>query len=704
MATDQVPSTIDAGGGDLTAITPQTVQPSLKDRIMGGAGSIIQSAAGGDPTAATPLSQAIDKHHKQMADEANMHQKNYANMSSGLIMVRHGINPETGQRFDDPNYQGEDHASMDAKYLNWKNAAYQNYLKSAGKTKELKDAITTQGNLIDHVTNAVTQQANPKNAATNAARAGQPTAPAGGLQPPPGSGGSPAAPGTTSSPASGVAAPDVSDEGNPGTASSLTPPPKSDNSGPAAAAAPAATAAPAAKGNPQVSAPPAPPPAPEPYNPLEAIAQSRYNARAQAIADQQRADKRNIDLYAAKNRELYTLKEEQDAKKIEEQARNPRIARFTSKITGKQLPDDAVDQFGNEIPQANRGYDHVYLSPDGGRHFVEVSDDYERKKVGNEYRVYSKHDPTDVGQVVSGPVDLGHTSTSSEPGVDAEGNAATLHKSRTTTPVTASSSQAPATSAGTGATVPPKQTSSPAPATPKPGGGSAASPTSTAGGKVPVFTPAQYNTFRKVKTPLMEASTQIFGDPTDPNYKSLESYADIASNPQESAALAVAVRRSIAGLDEKMKGAGTGLTDLIKNETGFTNQLISSQADADRDAIGGLSARNKEAYAAIMSALGAMIGVRAATGGSAAKFSALALEREIPIPGVNSFSTAQFNKQLNGIAGEIKRGSQGIPIFSDDERKYINQNQTRTGVAAAGKEGSKVVHWTRKPDGTLGPG
>lgn len=293
---DQVPSTIDTSGSDLTQVTPNTVRPSLKDRIMGTIAGTVNSATGGDPNAKTPLQTAIDKHHSQMADEANMHQRNYANYATGHLLTLQGINPETQQRFDDPTYKGPSQADMEAKYRNYRDSAHQMYLKSAGKTPELKKAIQTQGDLINHVGNAIATQQSPGNAAGNAARA---TAPAGGLQPPPGAGSSPAAPGTTSSSATGGAAISPSDEGNPGASGGLTPPPKSD-AGPAAAATP-----PAPTPTTQAGVPPPPtPPANEPYDPMTAIAQNRLNKRAEAIAEESRQDKRKVAEYTAQQNVL----------------------------------------------------------------------------------------------------------------------------------------------------------------------------------------------------------------------------------------------------------------------------------------------------------------------------------------------------------------------------------------------------------------
>lgn len=689
MAGIDAPPTTDVSD-EIPAASAGTVNSTLKDRILGTVGKTITSAAGGDPNAKSPLSAAIDKHHQQQADEANMHQRNWANYVQGHLLIRQGINPETQMRFDDPNYPGgpakarADQQAMDTSYTNNMNTAHQLYLKSAGKTKELKDAITKQGDLVNHISNVMTQQTNAQTAAK------------GGLQPPPGSGGSPAAPGTTTSPASGVAAPAVNDEGNPGSSGGLTPPPKSDESGPAAAAAPA-QATPAAKGNPQVPAPPAPP-ADEPYDVMTGLVQGRMNQRAQAIADQARATKREVDLYKAKAQIAhdYKVDEVKEAAKAKAQYPSGRasalkpisIEKARQLAEGGQMFEAAdasmADESGNLDLKALP--DDMMLIPlqiNGHVVGYGVAEQAQKRLTFNNQVVavpeFQQTEAADKGTVL-GAARVGTTSTSSEPGVDASGNAATLHKSRTSTPVTG------------GGTTPPTQTPSPSSATPKPGGGSAASPTfpppakgGGGGNSSTVFTPSQYNTFRKVKTPLMEASKQIFGDPNDPNYKSLESYSDIAEDPKEREALAVAVRRSISGLDQQMSKDPKGIFDLIKNQTGFTNELISSQAEADRQAIATLSPRNQEAYAAIMSALGAMIGVRAATGGSAAKFSALALEREIPIPGVNSFSKAQFNKQLNGIAGEIQTGAKGIPIFDKDERQWLNGNVTRTGIAAAEK-------------------
>src|ERR1700749_1728106 len=145
---------IDQSTGLPSGITGSDAALSLRDRIGSTLGRTISAASGGDPSQPSALEMAINKHHQQQMEDAKMHRDNLANYYSSPLMVRQGINPETGQRFDDPNYQGGaaqskiDQQNLDAKYTQRYLSSLQAYGKAVGMNKDLKDAIQKQSDLM----------------------------------------------------------------------------------------------------------------------------------------------------------------------------------------------------------------------------------------------------------------------------------------------------------------------------------------------------------------------------------------------------------------------------------------------------------------------------------------------------------------------------------------------------------------------------
>ena len=80
-------------------------------------------------------------------------------------------------------------------------------------------------------------------------------------------------------------------------------------------------------------------------------------------------------------------------------------------------------------------------------------------------------------------------------------------------------------------------------------------------------------------------------------------------------------------------------------------------------------------------AYGTIIGLRAITKGSAAKFSAQSLEREVPLPGfaipANNASQFSFYDKLSRLAEEVYSGSKGNAVLSPQEKAYYQQQYDR---------------------------
>ena len=193
--------------------------------------------------------------------------------------------------------------------------------------------------------------------------------------------------------------------------------------------------------------------------------------------------------------------------------------------------------------------------------------------------------------------------------------------------------------------------------------------------------------------PVREAYTQLFGDPTQPNASSLKDFAYIADNPQASKRVGTAVKFVIDGLEQEEKRSGS-LATLLKNYGGIPQSLLQSQMAINKDIIGKLSPEETRAFNSIISSLSTVMGLRSLTKASAAKFSVAALERDVPVPGVNSMNSAAFKDKMARLAEEVYTGSRTVPL-PQSERDYIKKqvddfsSKTPTRMTPPPKAGDK---------------
>jgi hypothetical protein len=171
--------------------------------------------------------------------------------------------------------------------------------------------------------------------------------------------------------------------------------------------------------------------------------------------------------------------------------------------------------------------------------------------------------------------------------------------------------------------------------------------------------------------------TQLFGDPSQPSFKSLSDYAYLADKVKSNDRVGKAVELTLQKLGESEKKAGSMLT-LLQNYGGVPQALMSSQVALMRDVVGELEKHpgEMEEYNTIISSISTVMGLRSLTGASAAMFSVEALERDVPIPGINVFSKAAFNNKMAKLAENVYSGSRTVPL-DPKERKFIEDQVKR---------------------------
>jgi hypothetical protein len=185
-------------------------------------------------------------------------------------------------------------------------------------------------------------------------------------------------------------------------------------------------------------------------------------------------------------------------------------------------------------------------------------------------------------------------------------------------------------------------------------------------------------------TPVREAMTQLFGDPSQPAFKGLKDYGGLADNPESAKKIGSAVQLVLNGISEEEKRSGS-LANLLKNYAGIPQALIQSQLAINKDVIGKLSPKEQEAFNTVISSYSTVMGLRALTKASSAQFSVKALERDVPVPGMNVFSKRAFDNKMARLAEEVYTGSRTVPGLTAQERTYINQQVKEFSTGSSSK-------------------
>jgi hypothetical protein len=195
------------------------------------------------------------------------------------------------------------------------------------------------------------------------------------------------------------------------------------------------------------------------------------------------------------------------------------------------------------------------------------------------------------------------------------------------------------------------------------------------------MTPGMFNQQIQVARPLRVVSNQVFGDPTDPEFKGLSSYADVLDNPASRKRIANVSRLMIGELSSAEPSKTSGFWTLLTTGAGLPNALAAAQASQTAEAFNKLTPREQELVDSSMDTYGAMSGFRALTKGAASQFSMKNLEREIPLVGFsipdNNLAKYAFYDKLGKIAEEVRSGARGNAVITKQERDFYDSQTER---------------------------
>lgn len=188
------------------------------------------------------------------------------------------------------------------------------------------------------------------------------------------------------------------------------------------------------------------------------------------------------------------------------------------------------------------------------------------------------------------------------------------------------------------------------------------------------MTPGQSNRALDRITPVREAATQLFGDPTQPDLKGLNSFGHLADNSESRRRLGTALKLTFDQFNKATGGAaihadagpvsfsaGGGVMQVLENAFGVPSKLAEQSAQIMQTAIAKLTPEEREAYNATMGAFGTIVGLRSLSRASASQASVATIEREMPVIGINTTDSKQFQDQMARLAEQIYNGTKGIP-------------------------------------------
>jgi hypothetical protein len=294
-----------------------------------------------------------------------------------------------------------------------------------------------------------------------------------------------------------------------------------------------------------------------------------------------------------------------------------------------------------------------------------------------------KFDPT--GGKEKGDARVGTTSSHQSPGID---------------PLTGQPGMVVTTSQSTPNTK--RKGLTPPPATSSKGMGASPTAASSPEHAPKFFSPSAANQIAQRVAPVREGATQIFGDPSQPGIKSLKDYAYLFDNPEARKRMGEALKMTFDTLDNNSTEGG-GIWEYLQTVGGLKNAIASARASAQAESKSNLTPKERDAYDAIMSAYGAVIGLRTLTKSSASNFSAKKLEQELPLPGINSVSQADYLRQLSRLAEYVYNGTRTLTLPLEEKEFYKNQVEELSRLADSGKVPSRKKQTPPPGGASTGP-
>jgi len=218
-------------------------------------------------------------------------------------------------------------------------------------------------------------------------------------------------------------------------------------------------------------------------------------------------------------------------------------------------------------------------------------------------------------------------------------------------------------------------------------------------------TPGMDTTFRKRAVPVRALMTQVFGDPENPEIRSMESFAPLADDKSATQRIGTAIRllqsdennlAIITNSDTSGWAAHGGSGMLIPVSVGgdvhggkgSSSQNITAEKAAQlnanlKNAMEALKTpEERQAVVASLKAYEEASGLRSLISSGGALASIATIQKTLPIIGVNTFSAQDYKDRLRRLAEDGANGKWGIPPNYLGQNIIDRMNQVRSGGQA----------------------
>lgn len=216
---------------------------------------------------------------------------------------------------------------------------------------------------------------------------------------------------------------------------------------------------------------------------------------------------------------------------------------------------------------------------------------------------------------------------------------------------------------------------------------------------------------QQIMLAVAPAAQILYGDPKNPDFESLQSFANMADDPEASERIGTAARFIIERLNKVNAEQGPGAVNLLiggalgktaMNALGLTRLMAGSETKSMQDVLTPLHDNEAKYLARIMAAYGTVVGLRRFTGAGAYEFSTAAMERELPVPGLtgikNSLTVyaklAQLAEEISAATGRLDPSLVPERPFYQDAAKQLTWRSNGWGVAKGKEPGSYLVQKT----------
>ena len=211
---------------------------------------------------------------------------------------------------------------------------------------------------------------------------------------------------------------------------------------------------------------------------------------------------------------------------------------------------------------------------------------------------------------------------------------------------------------------------------PRKAGGNASQATGSILPNVQGMTPQNAAAARK-SMPAVTAEMGLFGDPQNPNVKSMADFIPLANKPHAQKVLGEAFKL----LDQQMgEISDPGIIQTLGTAAGWANFRAQAESGAKQATGTQMTPEEREYFDTAIASMADIIGSRSATGQSPARFSVRSIQNELPLIGLSGTpDAASYTTKLNTIARQIEVGLNGMP------------------------DNSRALAWLKKRQGDLQP-